>query len=65
VRDINDEIDEEELYEILKNIEEQAFRNNYKNIKSLSGFEKNDLKLIINSLSNIQLDNEYFSKNLI
>ena len=64
VRDINEEIDEEELYEIFKNIEEQAFRNNYRNIKSLSGYGKNDLKLIINNISNIQLDGEFYSKNL-
>jgi cell division ATPase FtsA len=38
VRDINEEIEQEELYEIFKNIEEQAFRNNYRNIKSLSGY---------------------------
>ncbi|MDR1988551.1 MAG: hypothetical protein LBQ24_07740 [Candidatus Peribacteria bacterium] len=65
VRDLDDEIDEEELYEIFKNIETQAFRNNYRKIKSLTGYEKSDLKLIINNISNIQVDNEFYTKNIV
>ncbi|MDR2640390.1 MAG: hypothetical protein LBC61_03580 [Candidatus Peribacteria bacterium] len=65
IRNLDEEIAEEELYEIFKNIESQAFRNNYRKIKSLTGYGKSDLKLIINNISNIQLDNEFYGKNLL
>ncbi|MDR2411912.1 MAG: hypothetical protein LBD88_05135, partial [Candidatus Peribacteria bacterium] len=53
IRDNTKEIDSKELYEIFKDIESQAFRNNYRKIRSLTGYNKMDLKLIINNISNI------------
>lgn len=65
IRENNDkDIDEEELYGILKNIETQAFKNHYKRIKDNTGFSKNDLKLIISNFSNINAD-EKSSKTLL
>lgn len=64
IREKNIKIDENELYEIIKDIEEKSLLINYKNIKSKFWFNKNDLKLIINKLWNIKLDNE-IEKNII
>lgn len=65
VRDNEKEIDEEELHNIFKDIVSQSFRNNYRRIKNLTWYNKTDLKLIINNISNIQIDNETYTKNLI
>lgn len=50
------EIDDESMYNILKDIELNIFKNHYKRIKSNSGYDRNDLKLIISNISNIVLD---------
>ena len=63
-RENNDVINEGELFEIIKNIEKKAFEINYKKIKHKSGFNKEDLKLIISNISNIKLDNELSKKIL-
>ncbi|MDR1945248.1 MAG: hypothetical protein LBQ59_04210 [Candidatus Peribacteria bacterium] len=65
LRDNTKEIDELELYEIFKDIESKNFRNNYRKIKNLTGYNKVDLKLIINNISNIQIDSEFYGKNLV
>jgi cell division ATPase FtsA len=65
IRDNIKEIDSNELYKIFKDIETQAFRNNYRRIKNLTGYSKADLKLIINNVLNIQIDNEFYTKDLI
>jgi cell division ATPase FtsA len=65
IRDNVKEIDSRELYEIFRDIELQAFRNNYRRIKNLTGYNKTDLKLIINNISNIKIDNEFYTKDLI
>lgn len=65
IREKKTEIDDDELYEIVKYLEETAFRISYRRIKNLSWYNKNDLKLIINNISNIKLDNEYYSKTLV
>ena len=49
-------IDNNSMYNILKDIELNIFKNHYKRIKSASGYDKNDLKLIISNISNILLD---------
>ena len=41
------EIDDESMYKILKDIELNIFKNHYKRIKSSSGYDKNDLSIII------------------
>ncbi len=51
-----EELDEKESYEILKEIETKIFRNHYKRIKNTTGYEKNDLRLIISHLSKIWID---------
>ncbi|PZM85046.1 hypothetical protein DLH72_02320 [Candidatus Gracilibacteria bacterium] len=58
------EIDEDSMYKILKDIELNIFKNHYKRIKSSSGYDKNDLKLIISNISNIMLDSQP-SKSLL
>lgn len=63
-QDPEKEIDEESMYKILKDIELNIFKNHYKRIKSSSGYDKNDLKLIISNISNIMLDGET-SKTLL
>jgi cell division ATPase FtsA len=65
LRDNTKEIDSKELYEIFKDIETQAFKNNYRKIRNLTGYNKVDLKLIINNISNIQIDNEFYTKSLV
>ena len=50
------EINDESMYKILKDIELNIFKNHYKRIKSSSGYDKSDLKLIISNISNIMLD---------
>lgn len=55
---IKEEINNKELYEILKNIELQAFKNHYKRIKNSTWFDKNDLKLIISNFSNLRIDDK-------
>lgn len=50
------EINDESMYKILKDIELNVFKNHFKRIKSHSGYDKNDLKLIISNISNIKLD---------
>lgn len=52
------------MYKILKDIELNIFKNHYRRIKWTSGYDKNDLKLIISNVSNIVLD-WIPSKNLI
>jgi hypothetical protein len=52
------EIDDESMYKILKDIELNIFKNHYKRIKSSSGYDKNDLRLIISNISNIMLDSQ-------
>jgi hypothetical protein len=49
-------IDNNSMYNILKDIELNIFKNHYKRIKSSYGYDKNDLKLIISNISNILLD---------
>lgn len=58
------EINENELYYILRDIETQALRHNYKKIKNNTGYDKNDLKLIISNISNLKSDWK-ITKNLI
>lgn len=58
------EIDDESMYKILKDIELNIFQNHYKRIKWSSGYDKNDLKLVISNISNIMLDWES-SKTLL
>lgn len=53
-----DEIDENEMYEILKKIEKKALNNHYRRIKNTSWYDKNDLKLIISNISRIYLDDK-------
>lgn len=52
------EINEESMYNILKDIELNIFKNHYKRIKNNSGYNKSDLRLIISNISNILLDSE-------
>lgn len=52
------EINDNELYYILRDIEHKALKNNYKKIKETTGYDKNDLKLIISNISNIKLDSK-------
>lgn len=59
-----EEIDEDENYEILKEIETRIFRNHYRRIKNTTGYEKNDLRLIISHLSKIWVDQKT-TKSLI
>ncbi|MDD2907969.1 MAG: hypothetical protein PHH98_04980 [Candidatus Gracilibacteria bacterium] len=65
VREKDNIIDEKEAYEILKDLENQAFRNHYKRIKNSTGYGKNDLKLIISDVLNLTIDSEIITKNLI
>lgn len=58
-------INEEKLYNIFKDIESIAFRNSYKKIKNNTWYNKNDLKLIINNISNIKLDWEFYTKDIV
>ncbi len=57
-----DEINDKELYDILVNIEEQALKYHYKKIKYNTGFDKNDLKLIIANISNVKADSQVVKK---
>ena len=43
-------IDNNSMYNILKDIELNIFKNHYKRIKSSYGYDKNDLKLIISNI---------------
>ena len=52
------EIWDKELYELMKLVESQALHKHYKTIKNNSWYKKNDLKLLISNISNIQIDNE-------
>ena len=65
IRDNDKEIDENEAYEILKNLENQAFRNHYKRIKNSTWYNKSDLKLIISDVLNLSIDSEINNKNII
>lgn len=65
IRDNDKEIDEKEAYEILKNLENQAFRNHYKRIKNSTWYNKSDLKLIISDVLNLSIDSEINNKNII
>lgn len=59
------EIDKAEMYEIFKDLEKKAFINSYRKIKNQSGYSKNDLKLLINNISNLKLDDDFFWKDII
>lgn len=65
LRDKDLEIDEKEAYEILKNLESQAFRNHYKRIKNSTWYNKSDLQLIISDVLNLSIDSENNAKNII
>jgi len=65
LRDKDKEIDEKEAYEILKNLESQAFRNHYKRIKNSTWYNKSDLQLIISDVLNLSIDSENNAKNII
>jgi len=52
------DINDTELYEIMKIIEYQALKKHFKNIKDSSGYKKYDLKLIISNISKITADNK-------
>lgn len=65
LRDKDVEIDEKEAYEILKNLESQAFRNHYKRIKNSTWYNKSDLQLIISDVLNLSIDSENNAKNII
>ena len=65
LRDKDTEIDEKEAYEILKNLENQAFRNHYKRIKNSTWYNKSDLQLIISDVLNLSIDSENNAKNII
>lgn len=65
LRDKDTEIDEKEAYEILKNLESQAFRNHYKRIKNSTWYNKSDLQLIISDVLNLSIDSENNAKNII
>lgn len=64
-RENTNQIDEKEAYDILKNLESQAFRNHYKRIKNSTWYNKSDLKLIISDIISISLDSEINNKNII
>lgn len=65
LRDKDTEIDEKEAYEILKNLESQAFRNHYKRIKNSTWYNKSDLQLIISDVLNLSIDSENNAKNIV
>ncbi len=58
-------IDENEAYDILKDLENQAFRNHYKRIKNSTWYNKSDLQLIISDVLNLAIDSENNAKNII
>lgn len=60
----NKEIDDQELYSIMKIVETMALKKHYKNIKDNSWYKKNDLRLLISNVSNLLIDNEK-SKKLV
>lgn len=65
LRDKDSPINEKEAYEILKNLESQAFRNHYKRIKNSTWYNKSDLQLIISDVLNLSIDSENNAKNII
>ena len=65
VRENDSIIDEKEAYDILKNLESQAFRNHYKRIKNSTWYNKSDLKLIISDVLNLSIDSENNNRNII
>lgn len=52
------EIDDMELYEIMKIVESIALKKHFKAIKDSSWYKRNDLKLIISNISKIISDNK-------
>ncbi len=52
------EIDDKELYEIMKIVETIALKKHFKSIKDASGYKKSDLKLIISNISKITSDHK-------
>lgn len=54
---IEEKINDKELYETMNIIENIALKKHYKNIKENSWYKKSDLKLIISNISNILIDN--------
>ncbi len=58
-------IDENEAYNILRDLESQAFRNHYKRIKNSTWYNKSDLQLIISDVLNLAIDSENNAKNII
>lgn len=57
LRDNNSKnIDEKELYNIMKIIESHALKKSYKNIKEYSWYKQDDLKLVISNISKITSD---------
>lgn len=65
VRENDKIIDEKEAYEILKDLEGQAFRNHYKRIKNSTWYNKSDLKLIISDVLDLSIDSESNNTNII
>ncbi len=55
--DISKEVNDKELYDIIRIIETQALKKHYKNIKNSTWYKKSDLKLLISNISHILLDN--------
>ncbi len=51
-----------ETHNILKHIEKNIFRTQYKKIKNETGYTRNDLKLIISHLASIKLDGKTTKK---
>lgn len=65
VRENDNIIDEKEAYDILKDLENQAFRNHYKRIKNSTWYNKSDLKLIISDVLNLTIDDDINAKNIV
>lgn len=59
IRENNEkEIDDVELYEIMKIVETIALKKHFKAIKEASWYKKNDLKLVISNISKITSDHK-------
>ncbi|QFR38779.1 hypothetical protein A9Q91_00910 [Candidatus Gracilibacteria bacterium 28_42_T64] len=52
------EIDKKELYKIIQTIESQSIQKHLKNIKQISGYTKENLKLIISGINEIKIDSK-------
>lgn len=58
------EIDKNELFEMMQDVETQALKKHFKHIKSTSGYNKKDVRLIIWWVAEIKADKEKTSKLL-